>query len=193
MALIALLVAMTPEPSYSAQNKLQIFSPEKIPPLGRNDGFLLLNADIHGSAPSIELMKLGKLTDSGVLKEIEPSRRKTLVIDLAGADGLRVASLPSGIYQIVRVNVPYFNLPYRKTTDTSELWRFEIQHEKLNYIGNIVIEKERSKRFVRIQRINRLAKDLDKIQGQLQHVTAKFPLVSSTGAPDEFLTLLNSQ
>jgi hypothetical protein len=167
---------------------------EKASPLINNQGYLLLNLEVSGTAPSIEFVRIASKGNAPLAKSQKVKKRgKSMVFNLKGMPhGIYLAKLPEGLYQITQVNAPYFDLPFKINTENSPEWRFRIEQGKTNYIGHLVIEKERSTKYISASLFNRMARDLDKLTGDIQPITTLAPLTSGIGVRDDFFQQLNN-
>ena len=151
--------------------------------LKKRYGYLLVYLDVEGVAPSIEYAKV-----SGS-KSTSKNYPRARALDLKNKEkGFLLLPLSKGSYQIVRVNVPFFNLPYVVDISTDPEWHFTIESGKINYIGRLVIEKERTDKNVNIKLLNRIAFDYEEINKTYANVISHYPLVVSKGYRDDFLT-----
>lgn len=158
------------------------------PPLDENQGFVLVDLDVGGKAPSIEFVKLrySKKAKEGEKQKYDRSTDNR-VISLKNLDnGLNVLALPPGLYQVIKVNAPFFDLPYILDTKGKKSWRFRVQSGAVNYIGRMVIEQERGKDFINVNLLKRFATNQTQIE---QAVTEHFPtldLKMGFGQRDDF-------
>ena len=151
---------------------IQANSSNPVPVPSKKEGLLLL--DLQVEAPSAVMSLQAKGYKRFDLK-LESTHGRWLV-----------KSLPKGEYQIMEIRVPYFDLPYRKGTEQSPLWRFKIQPGHINYVGRIEVAKERTEDFVVIKRLNRLIADLPNIQQDFATALADFPLADGSYIRDDF-------
>lgn len=163
-------------------NPLTLQSPNDVAPLRRGEGYLLVDLDVDGIAPSFEFIQTRPVS------KYIPQK-----VNLAEACcGLKLLTLPAGYYQITRVNAPYFNLPYRLETSGKQEWQFSIQAGSINYIGKLHIAKERTARTIDTTLSTRIATDIDRIHDELTPLLIDRPLRSATGYRDDFLSELKS-
>ena len=168
---------------------ISLYKPDAITSLSRNEGYLLIDLQLGGASATLEYIELnvknqGYLNDGQEPKDTGPK----LNIDLKGKlDGVYLAKIPAGLYQIKHVNVPFFALPYRIDTSDRRDWRFSIEASKVNYIGKLIIEKERSTRYININLINRIATNKSELENQISQVLLTHILRDATGVRDDFL------
>ncbi|NVK87581.1 MAG: hypothetical protein HWE13_05620 [Gammaproteobacteria bacterium] len=144
---------------------------------------ILLHLNVDSVAPSLIVEKLidGKPASN---------RRKASTTKLsmdATAKGLYLASLAPGDYQVIELQAPYFDLPYRLNLAEDPRWRFTVAPGQTNYIGMFQLNRERKADEIYIKLINRIATDLPIIQTQLEALLAQYPLVVQSGIQDDFL------
>lgn len=176
---------------------LPLESPDNASALKKGYGYLLVNLSVEGVAPSLEIAKLSQEQ----IQRIEQTRTgkkdkylNTITIDLKNrSDGLHLAKMKAGVYQILQVSSPYFDLPYKLSTKGKRQWRFTIEPNTTSYIGLISIKGERSTTSVDIRLINRVASDYLSIHGELSNVLRKAPLRSGLVYRDDFLRHLNNE
>lgn len=194
---IAIFIAML-TPSFSAA-KPKASPPKLIPftedqPALDNKGLVLIELAVGGTAPSIEISKLAvKLEDAHEeLKSL--SRAKSFKISLKDYEpGFYTYPLEPGVYQITQINAPYFDLPHKMDTQRDVKWRFKVEANKLNYIGKLSINRERSANYVDIKLLNRLAASLPDIKSTLSALPEKLALINGIAYQDRFLELLSAQ
>lgn len=174
---------------------LRLNPPGSAPPLGSREGYLLLELEAGGTAPSLRFALIRSF-DQGYPQHDKPlqARGPQQLLALKGYQkGYYVLALPAGLYQVTRVEAPYFDFPFRLGTDGDPLWRFRIEAQKTNYIGQLVIHGERTSKAVDIKLINRLAAGMQEIQQSLRSLPGQPPLVSGSGTRDGFLSALRDQ
>jgi len=177
---------------------ITLFTPERLlesKPLTKKQGYLLIDLDVNGSAPSLVYQQLSA-RDQKYLAAGQQARLlgKEKTMDLKDKPaGFYLAKIPAGLYQITRVNAPYFNLPFRVDTSSRREWRFSIEPGQINYIGKLVIDKKRSTQYVDIDLVNRIATNKADIENQLSTLLENFPLRLGVGVRDDFLTSLSDE
>ncbi len=166
--------------SFFASYANSVLSTElKITDLPPDHGYLLLGLDIGGTAPSIEYAQVKR-------SKIE---RKRVNVPLKGKEkGFLFLSLPKGTYQITRINAPFFNLPYWLDTKNMDNWKFTIDENRVNYVGQLNIGKTRRSRTVDVRLINRIATDIKSIIAEHKDLLNLHPLKYATAIRDDFFT-----
>lgn len=159
---------------------LELFAVSEFQIPSENQGILLVNLQVDSVAPSLVIKKIGGTTSR--------KTKSTHKIQLASkASGLFLASLDPGRYQIVEVQAPYFDLPFRLDVADDKRWQFNIEAGKTNYIGKLQVNRERSTRSVYIKLKNRLAANIENIQTELTQLLLTHPLNAGSGFSDDFL------
>ncbi len=166
-------------------------------PLQKNQGYLVLYLDVNGSAPSIEFkkMKARKANKKGYLVSSDKISFTNNTYTIALKDkkkGIYLVPLLAGLYQITRVNAPYYDLPYWLPTENNKTWRFSIKKGQLNFIGELNIARERGTNFIDVKLYNRFATHKAEIDAALHQLYKDFPLSLSVGYRDDFLKALGS-
>lgn len=166
--------------------------PDAVELLKNKHGYLLIDLHVRGTAPSLKFVRLNTGSPRYLSSDPKPRKRSSgILLELKDkSDGFYMLSLPEGLYQITRINAPYFNLPFRLDTEYVSKWRFYIRSGKTNYVGKLVFEKERSTDTISVKLINRLAADKSRIDAALVKVSSEAPLVLGTGVRDDFYTFL---
>lgn len=161
--------------------------------LRRSEGYALFMLNTEGVAPSIELAKIKSysLKKNRNTRELSFTETKYTVNFKGKKKGLYLAILPAGNYQITKVNAPFYNLPYKLATDNRTTWRFSITKHHVNYIGEVVISKDRGTNFVDAKLLNRIAKNYDEINALTQGIN--FPLSMGTWHKDTFLSSIKDE
>lgn len=187
-------------PSTTAQAKeyiKELTTSDNLVPLQKNQGYLVLYLNVNGSAPSIEFKKIKsrKANKKGYLLSTDKMSFTNNTYTIALKDkkeGIYLVPLLAGLYQITRVNAPYYDLPYWLPTENNKTWRFSIKKEQLNFIGEINIARERGTNFINVNFYNRLATHKAEIDTALNQLYTDFPLSLSVGYRDDFLKALGS-
>ena len=68
----------------------------------------------------------------------------------------------------------------------------KIEQGKTNYVGHLIIEKERSTQHVSVSLFNRMAKDMTNLKSNITSLLALAPLTSGIGVRDDFFEQLNN-
>lgn len=173
LSLLVLLIIVFGSASSQAQTKALALSAEDVAgQLKKGYGYLVINLEAGGTAPSITLHKNSGRKWKIALKDKEP--------------GIYIAPLRKGEYQIVRVDAPYFSLPFYLETKEKDAWKFVIVEKRMNYIGKLHIDRERSVNFINIRLLNRIAVDRRAIQQSFPNLLAGYPLMHLPGYRDDF-------
>jgi len=164
-------------------------------PLKGQEGYLLIEVDVGNNVPSLDFYRL----NAGAQLYLMPNQKakkvsKTLNIKFKGlAPGFYAKKIHKGLYQISQVNAPSFDLPYRLNTEKQRQWRFSIEKGAINYVGKLVIEKERSSNYVEMKLINRFAESLSRVDSKLENTLFDYPLRLGVGVRDDFFMELNEK
>ena len=174
------------------KNNLQLTEISEVKPLKKEQGYLLINLNTNGIAASVEIVKLlGSKEDYFEGKQNISKSYQKISLELKNkSKDFYVLPMSQGLYQITKVNVPYFDLPYILNTDDKRKWRFYIEKNKTNYVGELYINKERSTTSIDVSLYNRIATDLIKIKSNLSDLLPLAPLVSGAGVRDDFFDFL---
>lgn len=160
---------------------------QQVAPLAKKQGYLLVYVNVDGVAPSIEFSKV-KTTKTDVIVGEANGYSKDYRLDLKQLKpGFYLVPMFSGIYQITRVNAPFYDLPYWLGTGNKAKWRFAIEANKVNFIGEIFIAKERGTNNIDVHLLNRVAKYYPEIKQQLAMLAEPLPLALKMGYQDPFL------
>ena len=192
--LSAIFLAIFAANTSLAAKTLQLNTIENAGKLKRGEGYFLVDLDVEGTAPSIDIVRLSiePYNFNSALsknKRVSSSKSISRTIPLKALNkGFYIASLPQGTYQVVKVNTPYFTLPYEMSTAQKRFWRFSIEKNKTNYVGKLRIAKQRSTNTIDVKLLNRLATNvLTQLDG-LQPILSFAPLNAGGGVRDDFLT-----
>lgn len=143
-----------------------------------------------GVAPSFTFQRIKSKESATYLSPRERVRYRgpRITINLKNLDeGIYFLPLAKGLYQIREVAAPFYNLPYLLNTSGERAWRFSIVPSKINYIGELTIDKERGLDFANITLRNRIATNKQKIDKVLEKLPGKFNLRVGSGVRDDFL------
>lgn len=174
---------------------VSLYSVDNVPDPGRREGIVLIGIDSGDTNSHLVVIQLNS-EGRGAKKEPvtkQGKRRKSFKINLAGRPtGHFVTVLPRGLYQVIEVSYPYFDLPFRLDTNGQEEWQFVVEEGKTSYIGQLVLAEERSKSSVDVNLLNRLATAYEQINDEFAPLLARFPLISGNGSRDDFLEYVDS-
>lgn len=188
LALLLLLFSSATVAAPPAQS-LQLLPAADAPlELSSKYGYLLVSLNVENPNASIEFYKLNWRKDTTPPAVMRTARNtKIHRVTFQGLDeGHYLAPLAAGWYQISKVTAPYFNLPYRINVESQPSWRFRIQKQRVNYIGNLTIPKERSSSYVPVRLHKRIATEYDALNEQLSSLLPLFPLADGSGVRDDF-------
>ncbi len=171
---------------------VELYDADTLPPLKGRNGYIVIGVDSGDTESFLVATKLvahnrkarfigGKLQTTNKKFRIELAGRET---------GFYFAVLPPGLYQITQINYPYFNLPFRLSTDGSREWRFFVEEDKVSYVGQLVVARERSEDSVDVNLLNRLAADYEQLTSTYSGLLEQYPLASGIGIRDDFLEFL---
>ncbi len=168
-------------------NIVTLVTPGEVQALESDQGYLLIFLNCEGVSSSIEFSKFrGRKKSSEYFKKLK--FYKNYIVSLENKEkGFYLLPLIEGNYQIKKVNIPFHDLPYQRTTKNNRSWRFGIERGKINYIGELNIAKERSSNSADINLINRLAFHKEKINKQLANLLVDYPIANNLGYFDDFL------
>lgn len=180
-----------PSPSIAAE-KIAFTLPNNPSPLGRKEGYLLI--DLQSQNPRI-LLKVRRMTKKA--KQI-PGRHhnrlisKEITLSLNNLDaGLYLATMSAGSYQITEVSVPFYDLPFRLDVSEKKRWQFKVEAKKINYLGHLYVNNERSVEDVEIKLSNQFATNYDNIYAQVILAYEELPLTFSQRLPDDYYSELS--
>lgn len=152
--------------------------------LPKKHGYLLIELDVGGIAPSLEYAKRGMYGLSS----------KRHIIPLKGIDThFLLLTIPKGHYQVTAINAPLFDLPYEYNTSEYPHWAFKVEADAINYFGKLIIEKERSTDSVRVARQNHIAKTLTDINTQYAAILLRYSMINASGYRDDFFNEINTK
>lgn len=194
-----LLYLLLAGPSFAANSTtlaLEIKPIEQAQSLKTGWGYMLVDLEVAGASPSIEI---GKVRLKNRKQHYLAADQRLLLRDTRWsislkdkASGLYVVQMPEGLYQITKVNAPFFNLPFRVDTLSRPQWRFSVEGARSNYIGRLRIDKERGTDYINVKLLYRLASDYDRIISHGASLFETAPLRSGAGVRDDFLDFINT-
>lgn len=155
--------------------------------IDKNQGLLLIKLDIAGEAPSIHYSPMKTKRTTYLRKEDNFSLKKPIQIPLSGfKKGYYLIPFEAGMYQITQVDAPFYNLPYSLKLGLQAAWRFGIEAGHINYVGELVIAKERGVSHINVNLYNHFASDYQQIQQQTAPLQSQYPLMLNPGYRDDF-------
>lgn len=171
-------------------------------PLRGLQGYLVVYIDVSGVAPSIEFSRINtrkldvipqnkkiKFANQYIVSLKDPKIKLTskYTINLKDLEkGFYYLPLIEGVYQVTKVNVPFYDLPYWLPTENASQWRFSIHRGKFNFIGELNVAKERSTNVVDVNLYNRIATYQEQLKKELKQVQGPYELIATPGYRDEF-------
>lgn len=198
MAIISRLIVLLfwlslTSPVYADVLNKPLQTADKVSELEREQGYLLLYVNADGVAPSIEFSRIrGKKPLSELTETLKFDRDYQISFKDKPA-GLYLVPMFAGNYQITNVNAPFYDLPFSLTTRNRASWRFAIEADKINFIGEISIAKARATNTIDVNLHPRIAVHYQRIGQELAELLTRYPLVSNLGYRDQFLTTLEQQ
>lgn len=170
----------------------RFYALQSAPILLREQGYLLVDLDVGGKAPSIEFveLKLSRKSKPGEKKVYSFGSEKHQVSLKDLENGMNVLALDTGLYQITSINAPFFELPYILDTKSKPEWRFRVHPNALSYGGKLVIEQERGKNFINVNLRKRFATDQQSIEQVSTEFFPQIPLKMGYGNRDDFYEYL---
>ena len=192
--LLILLVVICSLSTFSAKARninISIYEAEAVPKLTDSQGYLLIYVDVEGVAPSIEFSKFRTSKTDFLLPDHKLLFKNNYFLDLKGIKkGFYFIPMLPGIYQITRINAPFYDLPYWLPTENQSKWRFAIEKGHINFIGELKIEKERGTRVINVNLFNRFATYYVDITKEIKRLDGLFPLKNKAGYRDDFVIRL---
>lgn len=170
---------------------LPLLNPESVEELESGYGIVMFDLDVAGKAPSIVIRRIS--TQSPFLSAGSKLTFETKPLRIPLTDtkqGFFAQRLKKGLYQITRVDAPFFNLPYKLDIENARAWRFYVAEEQINYAGKLVIEQTRGTEYIDVGLFNRFATDLKEIREAAGRFSESLPLNMATGIRDDFQMLL---
>jgi hypothetical protein len=148
----------------------------------------MLYVNVSGIAPSLQFSKIKTKKTNYLLSDEEISYGRDYFLDLKDIkQGFYFVPMFAGVYQMTRVNAPFYDLPYWLSTKNESEWRFAVEESHINFIGEINIAKERGKDSLNIHLLNRTATYHAEILEQIALMPQQLPLKAKPGYRDDFL------
>ncbi|MFT6267986.1 MAG: hypothetical protein ACJAVV_000791 [Alphaproteobacteria bacterium] len=188
----AFVSAANAELFWTVRDKLSLPDPKQ-----KALGIAAMYVDLQQPNVVISLLEIKQSSLLASYKNIEDlkfsgSKSRPIKLDLSGRNNLVYIHLPEGMYQITRVDVPHFDLPYRVSTDSSDVWRFRITRGAVNYVGTLKVDAFRSKRIVNTILVNQYATRLASLKELVAQSGVALPIVHGAGYHDPFFNFLES-
>lgn len=89
----------------------------------KGSGIAVIFLDLQQSNVTITAQRILGKRDKGI-------KKSTIKLDLSNRKDHVFVNLPKGLYQITRIDVPHFDLPYKLSTNKAVDWRFKVQDRK---------------------------------------------------------------
>lgn len=150
--------------------------------LGRNQGYLLLDLQLERFVSEIVLNAPRK-------RRRNPNDRHIEVIELGPyGEGRHLLLVPLrvGNYRWARTSVPHFDLPFRLDKSEDDRWRFSIARNRINYVGQLVVRKERATDVLSVVLLNRIAMTRNDIESTFVTELSRYPLRHAGVYRDKF-------
>jgi len=161
-----------------------------------NTTFVMFYIDTNENNASFEYRKISSNFDDYSASGITSKRKYTNSKRTANLNNLQsdyyLMAIDPGLFQIHKISVPLFDLPYKIETGDQHPWRFKAQKGKINYVGRLIIGEHRSTSTISYELINSIATDKSEIEKLLGERLKKYPLGSGAGYQDEFYDELTS-
>lgn len=162
--------------------------------LGRGYALFYIDTEIDSASFELQLLSTKKVGPQSRHTKSWKYNGKSIDVSLSGlAPGFYVLPIKEGVYQIIKVRAPYFDLPYWLDTRKDIRWQFNVKKDQLNYVGHLDINKERGKNYISVALYNRIAMDIQAIQTIVEDVPISYPLRMGAGVKDDFLSLANKE
>ncbi|MDT0594530.1 hypothetical protein [Glaciecola petra] len=159
-------------------------------PTGKQDDFGIgaIYVDIKQSNTILYVREINQNSLANANKDPEKLKfnGKEFRLDLSDRTEIVYVNLPEGLYQIVRVDVPHYDLPFKISTNNSDKWRFLIQQQSINYLGTIAVSAVRTKDSVDMLWLNQFAKNLEDLQTRVTASSIVWPINNGIGYKDPF-------
>ena len=191
-----ILIIITITLSFISHSHATTLYPVNKPPqkLEGNQGFLLIKIDVEGEGPSFHYTQVNTDRDDYLRKEDNYRRKKPVKVPLGNyTNGYYLIPFDQGIYQITRIDAPFYNLPYYLNLGSPAAWRFAIKPGHINYLGQLTIEKERGTDYINVNLFNRFAQDYQEIQQAVTPIKHQYPLALNPGYRDDFQQAITEQ
>jgi len=146
-------------------------------PLDKKFGYLLIQLDVGGTAPSLQYSRYSDSRKRG--------KSQSLKLKTHDQEFLMVP-LAKGNYRVEHIEAPMYDFPYKKDTKQETTWRFTVQEQKVNYFGKLTIHPEREQHYVEIQRSNNIGELLFSKREALTSLIGAYELVTATPFRDDF-------
>jgi hypothetical protein len=166
------------------------------PQLPNNDqhnygiGLVFFELNQHNVSMIIQLIDEDRISSRAQVKQKLDFDGKELKLDFSGRSQHVAVNLPEGLYQIKQVDVPHFDLPFKVSTDNSDIWRFRIRAGHVSYLGFMQVGAVRGKDTVDVVWLNRFATQLEQFKSVVVASGVDWPIAHGAGYQDDFFSLL---
>lgn len=144
----------------------------KLPEIDGNSGYLVIALDLE--------------VDTAKIQITGPHGEKKYVLNQKRGPFFSLP-LRRGKYKITELHVPYFDFPYVVDLTSDPRWHFKIDKKKINYLGEIHIQKLRTKKTVAFEIYNNTEKNRKIICAYDSDPCAHFPFRFSALYRDDYL------
>lgn len=148
---------------------------DDVPHLSYSKGLLVLDMVVKRPVSSLEF------------KKVKSSRRSIKLGAFGVGRVLKAVEVNRGEYQWSEIELPYYDLPFRRVVADDKRWRFHIKPGAVNYVGQIIVGEHRGTDYVDVRLVNRIATEYPEIQQTLKPDLDCYPLVYSGAGRDDFL------
>jgi len=150
--------------------------------LETNEGYLLLDLLLERRVTEITL-RADLRRKSGFKK---PKHFEVKLGPYEPGRHLALIPLKKGWYVWAVTAVPHFDLPFRSDTSDDERWRFSIAEERINYVGQLVVRRERSRAAVSVDLLTRIAATQETLKLRFANDLELFPIRNAGYFKDHF-------
>lgn len=164
----------------------KLYKVDELPVLAEKQGYLMVYVNVDGIAPSLNISKVDTKKTDFVAGKTDDFTKKYRVELKQKAPGFYFIPMFSGIYQVTRVNAPFYDLPYWLDTENQADWRFSIEANKVNFAGEIYIAKERGTRVIDVHLFNRFATYHKQIFKEIEQLPPALGFDVKPGYQDDF-------
>jgi hypothetical protein len=158
-------------------------------------GIAVLYVDIEQPNVTLSIRRINQSSLADSRDDLEElafigAKRDTILVDLSGRDGFVSLNLARGLYQIVQIDVPHFDLPYKLSTDNEDTWRFRVREDHISYIGTVHVSKLRSKNTINAVWLNQFATHYAELTELVALSDIQWPIAHGAGYRDSFFSKL---
>ena len=164
----------------------KLYKVDELPAISEKQGYLMVYVNVDGIAPSLNIAKVDTKNTDFVVGKTDDFTKKYRVELKQKAPGFYFIPMFSGVYQVTRVNAPFYDLPYWLDTDNQADWRFAIVAGKVNFAGEIYIAKERGTLVIDVHLFNHFAIYHEQIFKEMEQVPSTLSFAVKPGYQDDF-------